>query len=53
MSLSVRRVLSEKKEAFAVEARGILKDIKTDLGIDGIVSVRVINRYDVSGLSDD
>lgn len=53
MSLSVRRVLSEKKEAFAVEAKGILKDIKADLGISTVHSVRVINRYDIAGLTDE
>ncbi len=53
MSVGVRRILSEKKEPYAVEARGILKDVKSDLGINTITKVRVINRYDVSGLTDE
>ena len=48
----VRRVLSEKKEGFNVEAGGILHDVKYDLNVSGITKVRVINRYDVSGVTD-
>ena len=50
---SVRRIYAEKKEAFATEALGILKDIRTELGISALERVRVLNRYDVSGLSDE
>ena len=53
MSSQVRRILSEKKMPFAVEAKGIRKDIKSDLGIDTITKVRVFNRYDISGISDE
>ncbi len=49
----VRRVLSEKKAAFAVEAKGILHDVSSDLDIKTLESVRVINRYDVSGINDE
>ena len=49
----VRRVLSEKKEGFNVEAGGILHDVKYDLNVSGIEKVRVINRYDVSGVTDE
>ncbi len=49
----VRRVLSEKKEEFNVEAGGILHDVKYDLECSGITKVRVINRYDVSGITDE
>ena len=49
----VRRVLSEKKEGFNVEAGGILHDVKYDLNVSGIDNVRVINRYDVSGVTDE
>ena len=49
----VRRVLSEKKEEFNVEAGGILHDVKYDLECSGIEKVRVINRYDVSGITDE
>ena len=49
----VRRVLSEKKEGYNVEAGGILHDVKYDLECTGIEKVRVINRYDVSGITDE
>ena len=51
--MSVRRILSEKKPDFAVEAKGILHDVKADLDISTLNNVRVINRYDVSGITDE
>ncbi|MCR5803444.1 MAG: phosphoribosylformylglycinamidine synthase [Clostridia bacterium] len=53
MSQEVRRIFSEKKLPFAVEARGILKDLKSDLGISTLESVKIYNRYDVSGITDE
>ena len=52
-TMAVRRLFSEKKDAFAIEAQGILKDIRAELGIDSIEKVRVLNRYDISGLSEE
>ncbi len=49
----VRRIYVEKKEGFQVEAAGILNDIKNNLHVTGISAVRVINRYDIEGISDD
>ena len=49
--MSVFRIYVEKKPEFAVEAQGILNDLKTVLGISGLTSVRVINRYDTEGIS--
>ena len=51
--MTVRRILSEKKTPFAVEAKGLLHDIKADLDIKTLENVRVINRYDVSGITDE
>lgn len=51
--MSVRRILSEKKPEFAVEAKGILHDVSADLDISTLTNVRVINRYDVSGITDE
>ena len=51
--MSVRRILSEKKPEFAVEAQGIFKDVTSDLDITTVTKVRVINRYDVSGITDE
>jgi len=51
--MSVRRILSEKKPEYAVEAKGILHDVTSDLDITTLTGVRVINRYDVSGITDE
>lgn len=51
--MSVKRILSEKKPEYAVEAKGILHDISSDLDIKTLTNVRVINRYDMSGVSDE
>jgi phosphoribosylformylglycinamidine synthase len=45
------RCFSEKKEGFDVEARGVLNDLRDFLGVSGLVNVRVLSRYDVSGVS--
>jgi len=47
----VRTVYSEKKPAFAVEAAGVLSDIKRTLNIK-LENVRLINRYFVEGVDD-
>jgi len=45
-----RRLYVEKKKGFDVEAQGLKKELTENLGIIDIKSVRVVNRYDVSGL---
>lgn len=50
---NIRRIFVEKKEAFAVEAQGLLADLRGNLGMKGLERLRVINRYDVSGLTDE
>ena len=47
----VTRVFVEKKEGFNIEARQMKSDLRKNLGIVGIEEVRILNRYDVSGLS--
>lgn len=49
--MSVFRIYVEKKEEFAVEANHVLSDIKTALSIDSLECVRLLNRYDIEGLS--
>ncbi len=46
----VYRVYVEKKAELAHEANGLLSELKNLVGIKGLTSVRVINRYDVEGL---
>ncbi|MHB1452477.1 MAG: phosphoribosylformylglycinamidine synthase [Saccharofermentanales bacterium] len=52
-SNSVRRVYVEKRGAFAVESGELLRDLRQNLGIRGITGVRVLNRYDISGVTDE
>lgn len=49
--MSVFRIYVEKKPEFAVEAEGMYHDIKTALSIEGLEGIRVLNRYDVQGVS--
>ena len=47
----VFRVYVEKKPGFDVEAQQLAGELKTILGIAGLKSVRIVNRYDVEGIS--
>ncbi len=49
----IRRVFVEKKDAFAVEAHGLLADLRNNLGMTGLKNLRILNRYDVMGLDDE
>ncbi len=50
---NIRRIYVEKKDAFAVEAHGLLADLRNNLGMAALENIRIINRYDVMGLSDE
>ncbi len=45
--MSVYRCFSKKKEGFDVEAQGLCRQLREQLGIDGLQSVTILNRYDV------
>ncbi len=47
----VFRVYVEKNPGLDNEARGLCEEIRTLLGIEGLKSVRVLNRYDVENIS--
>lgn len=49
----VRRILVEKKKGFDIEAVAMLGDLRENLGVKDLKSVRILNRYDISGVSDD
>jgi phosphoribosylformylglycinamidine synthase len=49
--MKVRRIFVEKKPGFDVEARSLYKDLKRNLGINGLTGVRVVQRYDIEGIS--
>ena len=50
--MSVYRIYVEKKPEFAVEAKSLAADIRSALGIE-LGEVRIINRYDTEGLSEE
>ena len=49
--MAVYRVYVEKKEDYAVEAAHLLADLQTGLNLTGLKKLRLLNRYDVEGLS--
>ncbi len=49
----VKRVYVEKKPEFAVQAKDLLHEVESYLGIQSITNVRVLIRYDVENLSDE
>ena len=53
MKDTVRRILVEKKPGFDIEAQHLYHDLKDNLGISDLERIRVINRYDISGISDE
>lgn len=50
---NVRRIYVEKKRGFDVEAQSVMEDLKENLSLGGLTDVRIINRYDVEGISDE
>lgn len=53
MSSKVRRIFVEKRKGFDVEAKKLYSDLKNNLGIKSLEDCRILNRYDVSGISDE
>ena len=51
-SQAVKRIYVEKKPGYDIEAKGLYSDLE-NLGIEGLEGLRVINRYDISGISDE
>ena len=49
----VYRVFVEKREAVASEAKALLSEIRTFLGIRSVEKIRIFNRYDVEGISEE
>lgn len=45
----VYRIYVEKRPEYAVEARGILSEIRHLLRIKSVTGLRLLNRYDVEG----
>ena len=51
--MSVRRIYVEKMEGLDVAASGLLADIRENLGVNNLESLRILIRYDVENISDD
>ena len=51
--MRVRRILVEKRPEYAVEAKGLYKDLRDNLGIRELGNVRIINRYDIACMTDE
>lgn len=49
----VYRIYVEKRREYAVEADEILNNLKTQLKMENISSLAVVNRYDVQGVSEE
>ncbi len=45
--MSVYRCYSKKKEGFDVEAQGLCRQLREQLGIENLFAVTILNRYDV------
>jgi len=48
----MNRIFVEKKADHNAEARHLLHDLRESLGLPGLTGVRVLQRYDIGGLSD-
>jgi phosphoribosylformylglycinamidine synthase len=49
----IKRIYVEKEKPFDIEAEHVFYDLKENLGIKHLTGVRILNRYDTSGITDD
>ena len=49
----VYRVYVEKKKEHGFEARDLLRNLRSFVGIEGLKVVRIINRYDVENITEE
>jgi phosphoribosylformylglycinamidine synthase len=47
----IRRVFVEKKPGYDIEARAMLLDLRENLAVRSLNGLRLLNRYDISGVS--
>ncbi|MFP4371049.1 MAG: phosphoribosylformylglycinamidine synthase [Halanaerobium sp.] len=52
MAEKIRRVFVEKKEGFDVEAEDLLHDFRESLELEHLETLRLLNRYDITEISD-
>ncbi len=53
IDFGVKRIFVEKKPGFDIEAQGLYQDLKYNLGICNLKGLRIVNRYDVAGISEE
>ena len=51
--INVRCIFVEKKDGFNVEAKSLLEDFKSNLRMENLESVRVVNKYTLGEVSED
>lgn len=51
--MAVYRIYVEKKASYDVEGKSVLEDLRTALRVEGVESVRVINRYDAEEITEE
>ena len=49
----VYRIFVEKKKELANEAKALLSDAKTLLGIEALEDIRILNRYDAENITEE
>ncbi|WP_129595941.1 phosphoribosylformylglycinamidine synthase [Anaerophilus nitritogenes] len=50
---AIKRIYVEKRQGFNIEAKDLLEDIKQNLGMSGLRDLRILNRYDIEGISEE
>lgn len=53
MNSCVKRIFVEKREGFNVEAKNLLSSLTENLNLNTLKNLRILNRYDVSCISDE
>jgi len=53
LSGAVRRIFVEKRKGYDIEAQRLYSDLKENLRIKGLEGVRVVNRYDIFGITEE
>ena len=53
MNTQVRRIFVQKKSGAEIEAKAVLQDLRENLLLTQLTNVIIVNRYDVSGITDE
>lgn len=49
----MKRIFVEKKTAFREQAKHVLQDLRESLGLPGVTDLRIAQRYDIDGISEE